>query len=359
MVVQHNLSAMNTNRQLGISTGALSKSTEKLSSGYRINRAGDDAAGLKISEKMRSQIRGLDQASDNAENGISLIQTAEGALNETHSILQRMNQLAVQGANDTNEDIDRDAINDELRALTFEIDRISSTTQFNRKNLLDGTLEDNRLQIGANVGQNITINIGNMDAEHIGLKVTQFTTFAFEVGGQSVKGFATSGEARTAAQNAAYTQHTAEVTTLSNGKYEYKDVKYATLDSVKVAVGSRNGVNGKYTAANKMKSVTQSVRVAVDNFTAANQTLSKVQAAINKVSSQRSALGALQNRLEHTIANLDTASENTSAAESQIRDVDMASEMVNYSKNNILSQAGQSMLAQANQSTQGALSLLR
>ena len=354
MVVQHNLSAMNTNRQLGISTGALSKSTEKLSSGYRINRAGDDAAGLKISEKMRSQIRGLDQASDNAENGISLIQTAEGALNETHSILQRMNQLAVQGANDTNEDIDRDAINDELRALTFEIDRISSTTQFNRKNLLDGTLEDNRLQIGANVGQNITINIGNMDAEHIGLKVTSFKTFGYTVGGQSVKGYDSASAAFNAAKNVAYTQHTGSVTALSNGKYKYNNKSYATLSAVKTAVASNNNIF----STKGLKSVKQSVRVAVDNFTVANQTLSKVQAAINKVSSQRSALGALQNRLEHTIANLDTASENTSAAESQIRDVDMASEMVAYSKNNILSQAGQSMLAQANQSTQGALSLL-
>ena len=354
MVVQHNLSAMNTNRQLGISTGELSKSTEKLSSGYRINRAGDDAAGLKISEKMRSQIRGLNQASDNAENGISLIQTAEGALNETHAILQRMNQLAVQGANDTNEDIDRDAINDELRALTEEIDRISSTTQFNKKNLLDGTLKDTKLQIGANVGQNIAITIGNMDAENIGLKVTKFATYGTTVGGQSVKGFASKDEAFAAAKNLAYTQHTAEVKA-SGGKYIYSGAKFNTLESVKTAVGKTYAVS----KAADMKSVVQSVRVAVDNFAEANKTLSKVQAAINKVSSQRSALGALQNRLEHTIANLDTASENTSAAESQIRDVDMAAEMVGYSKSNILSQAGQSMLAQANQSTQGVLSLLR
>ena len=355
MVVQHNLSSMNTNRQLGISTNELSKSTEKLSSGYRINRAGDDAAGLKISEKMRSQIRGLDQASDNAANGISLIQTAEGALNETHAILQRMNELAVQGANDTNEDIDRDAINEELRALTEEIDRISSTTQFNKKNLLDGTLEDTKLQIGANVGQNIAITINNMDAEHIGLSAMTVSTFAATVGGQSVKGFETSEAARAAAQNLAYTQHTASVTTSTDGKYVFNDTAYATLDSVKFAVGSNYGV----ASADSMDEVVQSVRVAVDNFTTANKTLSKVQVAINTVSSQRSALGALQNRLEHTIANLDTASENTSAAESQIRDVDMAAEMVNYSKSNILSQAGQSMLAQANQSTQGVLSLLR
>ena len=354
MVVQHNLSAMNTNRQLGISTADLSTATEKLSSGYRINRAADDAAGLKISEKMRSQIRGLDQASDNAENGISLIQTAEGALTETHAILQRMNQLAVQGANDTNEDIDRDAINDELRALTEEIDRIASTTQFNKKNLLDGTLRDNRLQIGANVGQNITINIGNMDAENIGLKVTSFVTFAATVGGQSVKGFQTASKALDQARNVAYTQHTVSVTD-NAGKYVFNTKCYVTLQSVKIAVASQYGIH----SVKNMTSVKQCTRVAVDNFTVANQTLSKVQAAINSVSSQRSALGALQNRLEHTIANLDTASENTSAAESQIRDVDMAAEMVTYSKNNILQQAGQSMLAQANQSTQGVLSLLQ
>ena len=354
MVVQHNLSAMNTNRQLGISTADLSTATEKLSSGYRINRAADDAAGLKISEKMRSQIRGLDQASDNAENGISLIQTAEGALTETHAILQRMNQLAVQGANDTNEDIDRDAINDELRALTEEIDRIASTTQFNKKNLLDGTLRDNRLQVGANVGQNITINIGNMDAENIGLKVTQFYTYGTTINGQSIKGFQTTSKELDQARNVAYTQHTVSVTD-NAGKYVFNAKCYVTLQSVKIAVASQYNIH----SVGNMTSVQQCARVAVDNFTVANQTLSKVQAALNSVSSQRSALGALQNRLEHTIANLDTASENTSAAESQIRDVDMAAEMVTYSKNNILQQAGQSMLAQANQSTQGVLSLLQ
>ena len=355
MVVQHNLSSMNTNRQLGISTAQLATSTEKLSSGYRINRAADDAAGLKISEKMRSQVRGLDQASDNAENGISLIQTAEGALTETHAILQRMNQLAVQGANDTNEDIDRDAINDELRALTFEIDRISSTTQFNKKNLLDGTLQNNRLQIGANVGQNIVINIDNMDAENIGLKVTSFTTYGYTINGQSVKGYETASTALEQARNVAYTQHTGEVSTVG-GKYLLSNKSFTTLHSVKIAIASAK--EGIYSVGN-MVATKHSTRVAVDNFTVANQTLSKVQAAINKVSSTRSALGALQNRLEHTIANLDTSSENTSAAESQIRDVDMATEMVAYSKSNILQQAGQSMLAQANQSTQGVLGLLQ
>ena len=159
MVVQHNLTAMNANRQLGVTTGQQSKSSEKLSSGYRINRAGDDAAGLKISENMRSQVRGLNKASSNAQDGVSLIQTAEGALNEAHSILQRMNELAVQGANDTNEDIDRDAINQELEALTTELDRISTTTQFNKQNLLDGDFVDKNLQVGANSNQNISITI--------------------------------------------------------------------------------------------------------------------------------------------------------------------------------------------------------
>ena len=174
MVVQHNLTAMNANRQLGITTGAQAKSSEKLSSGYRINRAGDDAAGLKISEKMRSQIRGLDKASSNAQDGISLIQTAEGALNEAHSILQRMNELAVQGANDTNQSIDRDAINDELEALTTELDRISETTQFNKQNLLDGTFSDKKLQVGANTDQKIEVSIGNMNATSLGLTNISF-----------------------------------------------------------------------------------------------------------------------------------------------------------------------------------------
>ena len=169
MVVQHNLTAMNANRQLGITTNAQAKSSEKLSSGYRINRAGDDAAGLKISEKMRSQIRGLDKASSNAQDGISLIQTAEGALGEAHSILQRMNELAVQGANDTNESIDRDAINEELSALTSELDRIASTTQFNKQNLLDGSFTSKNLQVGANSDQKISISIGEMNSKALGL----------------------------------------------------------------------------------------------------------------------------------------------------------------------------------------------
>lgn len=269
MVIQHNLTAMNTNRQLGITTGNQAKSTEKLSSGYRINRAGDDAAGLTISEKMRSQIRGLNKASANAEDGVSLIQTAEGALNEAHSILQRMNELATQAANDTNTSSDRTAVQKEIDALTLELSRIASTTQFNTMNLLSGSFAGKNLQVGALEGQKISISISTMNAKALGV-----------------------------------------------------------------------------------------ASLKVSSFGKAGSAMTLIQKAISKVSTQRSALGALQNRLEHTIANLDTTSENTSAAESRIRDVDMAEEMVEYSKNNILAQAGQSMLAQANQSTQGVLSLL-
>ena len=275
MVVQHNLQAANTNRQLGITTSAQAKSTEKLSSGYKINRAADDAAGLSISEKMRKQIRGLDKASSNAQDGVSLVQTAEGALNETHSILQRMNELATQAANGTNTTVDRSAIKAELDQLTSEIDRIQSTTQFNTMNLLDGTFSGTtnkmKLQVGALSGQSIDFSIANMCASKIGLKAD----------------------------------------------------------------------------------------LSVSTFTKAGSYMKSVQDAIEVVSKQRSAMGAIQNRLEHTIANLDTTSENTQSAESRIRDTDMASEMVTYSKNNILAQAGQSMLAQANQSTQGVLSLLQ
>ena len=272
MEVQHNLSAMNTNRQMGTVTNALSKSTEKLSSGYKINRAADDAAGLSISEKMRSQIRGLDKASSNAEDGISLIQVAEGALNESHSILQRMNELATQAANDTNTTSDREAIQSEISQLTSELDRIYSTTQFNTMNLLDGNFTGKSLQVGALSGQIISLSINSMKASAIGIKASS---------------------------------------------------------------------------------------ISVSSNSAAGKSMSLIQLAINTVSQERSKLGALQNRLEHTINNLDTTSENTSAAESRIRDTDMATEMVEYSKNNILSQAGQSMLSQANQQTQGVLSLLQ
>ena len=270
MVVQHNMSALNANRQLGVTVGTLAKSTEKLSSGYRVNRAADDAAGLSISEKMRSQIKGLNKASSNAQDGISLVQTAEGALNEAHSSLQRMNELATQAANDTNTDVDRDAIQAEVDALGSELNRIASTTQFNTMNLLDGTYKAKSLQVGSLEGQKIGLSIDAMSGD------------ALSVTGLDVASFGSAGSAMT-----------------------------------------------------------------------------KVQSAIDKISTQRSALGAVQNRLEHTVKNLDNVAENTQAAESRIRDTDMAAEMVQYSATNIIQQAGQSMLSQANSQTQGVLSLLQ
>lgn len=390
MVVQHNLTAMNANRQLGITTGAQAKSSEKLSSGYRINRAGDDAAGLKISEKMRSQIRGLDKASDNAQDGISLIQTAEGALNEAHSILQRMNELSVQGANDTNQSIDRDAINQELTALTEELDRISETTQFNKQNLLDGSFSNKKLQVGANAGQSINISIGNMNADTLGLKSIKYFEGreSHSYSGISYMGteytYDTSKKADlnkklfvSAAKKTGQAAFTDDMIALStNGKF-YASTKEFTGRESAVKLGKdllankyKKAASAAWTALlNSAKTTTQTVggfgafatlnSPNVGNYDKANATLQAVQGAINLVSTQRSALGALQNRLEHTVANLDNVSENTSSAESRIRDTDMADEMVEYSKNNILGQAGQSMLAQANQSTQGVLSLLQ
>jgi len=271
MVVQHNLTAMNSNRMLGLTTNAQAKSTEKLSSGYKVNRAADDAAGLAISEKMRRQIKGLTQASANAQDGISAVQTAEGALNEVHDMLQRMNVLANQASNDTMTTKDREYLNSEVQALKSEINRVASTTTFNEQNLLDGSFTAKNLQVGAESGQFIGISIVKMSASGIG-----------------ISGVSVSGSTNANAQSA----------------------------------------------------------------------IQKIKDALASVSKQRSDLGAVQNRLEHTINNLDNVVENTTAAESQIRDTDMATEMVKYSNNQILSQAGTSMLAQANQSNQGVLSLL-
>jgi flagellin len=270
MVVQHNMQAMNANRQLGVTTDSQRKVTEKLSSGYKVNRAADDAAGLTISEKMRSQIRGLTQASANAQDGVSVVQTAEGALTEVHSMLQRMNELAVKAANGTNTTADRTAIQSEISALTSEISRVAQSTQFNTLDLLKGTFKK-AIQVGAaNVAeQRISISIAGMSATSLQVN---------------------------------------------------------NVD-VKTSAGAQDAIQ-------------------------------KITKAIAQVSKQRSDLGAIQNRLEHTIANLDNVVENTTAAESQIRDTDMAKTMVEYTKNNILSQAGTAMLAQANQSTQNVLSLL-
>ena len=395
MVVQHNLTAMNSNRQLGVTTSAQAKSVEKLSSGYRINRAGDDAAGLKISEKMRSQVRGLNRASTNAQDGVSLIQTAEGALNEAHSILQRMNELAVQGANDTNENIDREAINEELDALTTELDRISSTTQFNKQNLLDGSFKNKKLQVGANADQNIEISIGSMNAKTLGLKDVSGTIEKTAQEGVNPVAIKYQGMSYTYRPKSSLDKNTANAISVfkkqlsgkytsanyaaqfENGKVFYKslvnDKTYSTVSkavagdvsaakqamSADVKKNINTYLQTSAVTAKALSSYTQNGNARVDTYEMANNSITAIQDAINKVSSQRSALGALQNRLEHTIANLDNVAENTQAAESRIRDTDMASEMVEYSKNNILAQSGQSMLAQSNQSTQGVLSLLQ
>lgn len=395
MVVQHNLTAMNANRQLGVTSGAQAKSAEKLSSGYKINRAGDDAAGLKISEKMRSQIRGLNKASDNAQDGISLIQTAEGALNESHSILQRMNELAVQGANDTNQSIDRDAINQELDALTEELNRISETTQFNKQNLLDGNFKDKNLQVGANAKQKIAISIDCMNADALGLgketvkqggntpKKVVYNGMSFTYNkdddvatnkANAIAAFQKSISQKIGSKGnfiAQYDDTTGSIyykATIDGKEKRFADASTAQksylADQKAIVSKAINDDFQKYVKTSKASATAGGNgeirnKARVDDYEAANNTITYVQNAINTVSTQRSALGALQNRLEHTVANLDNVSENTQSAESRIRDTDMASEMVQYSKNNILAQAGQSMLAQANQSTQGVLSLLQ
>ena len=346
---------------------------------------------------MRSQIRGLDKASSNAQDGISLIQTAEGALNEAHSILQRMNELAVQGANDTNENIDRDAINEELDALTTELDRISTTTQFNKQNLLDGSFQNKNLQVGANADQKIKVSIGNMNAQTLGLRSVQKnyapnaqtgttvksinyrgTSYAYVASKTMDANVSAAKSTFAAAISGKYTSANYVQTYDSDTKSAYyvgmEDGKrYSSVSAAKAAdianakSAMKKSVDDNLndyiaTSASKataLSAYTEVGRVSVDNYDVANKSITAIQEAINKVSSQRSSLGAIQNRLEHTVANLDNVSENTQSAESRIRDTDMASEMVNYSKNNILAQAGQSMLTQANQSTQGVLSLLQ
>ena len=278
MIINHNIMALNTHRQLAFNNTNVQKSMEKLSSGLRINRAGDDAAGLAISEKMRAQIRGLNMASKNAQDGISLIQTAEGALNESHAILQRMRELAVQAANDTNTDADRAELQKEVDQLAEELTRIAENTEFNTQKLLDGTFTGT-FHIGANEGQNITLTIDAMDAVTLG-------------------------------------------------------------------VGTDDG-SGSITG------------IDISTQTAADSAITTINDAIEQVSAQRANLGAVQNRLEHTINNLGTSSENLTAAESRIRDVDMAKEMMEFTKNNILAQAANAMLAQANQQPQQVLQLLR
>ena len=388
MVVQHNMQAANANRMLGITTSAQSKSTEKLSSGYKINRAADDAAGLAISEKMRSQIRGLDRASTNAQDGVSVVQTAEGALNEVHSMLQRMNELATQAANDTNTSQDRTQIQSEINQLTSEIDRVQSTTQFNTMNLLDGSFSKKRLQVGSKEGQTITLSIDNMSSASLGIKdpfnkVKVYSTadlsevdsdanavYAFK--GKDSKIYALDGKPKTAADIKAGVEASDSVTfTQDSTTGLYYQNKVGTDGKVTAGTDAEwaKSSDGKYykvdktaltaTANTVMELDNEGGSVSVKDNESAGKAMTSIQSAIDKVSTQRANLGAVQNRLEHTIANLDNVSENTQAAESRIRDTDMAKEMVTYSKNNILQQAGQSMLAQANQSNQGVLSLLQ
>ena len=461
MVVQHNMQAANANRMLNITTGAQSKSTEKLSSGYRINRAADDAAGLSISEKMRKQIRGLDKASSNAEDGVSSVQTAEGALTEVHSMLQRMNELAVQASNGTNSDTDRGAIQDEISQLTTEIDRVAETTKFNETYLLKGgngtkdvymnghdaglkgTLTDSattatfKVAAGAlDAGKSVTIGgkdytIGSTLAETKALanaavtaKSTSFTVddtkYNVAADGKITKDGDTTevivndivkigskvsydGKTLTAAdidtttgvdksdssvisaahavdlmekeltaannigatKTAATAEKAADYTSKDGVTFNIKKGTAEVADklSFSLHVGSDADMTNKITVdietMNSSYLGIKGLNVNDDSGIAGTYAIDAISDALQKVSEQRSSLGAVQNRLEHTIDNLDNVVENTTSAESRIRDTDMAEEMVNYSKNNILAQAGQSMLAQANQSNQGVLSLLQ
>ena len=486
MVVQHNMQAMNANRMLNITTGQQAKSTEKLSSGYKINRAADDAAGLTISEKMRKQIRGLDQASTNAQDGVSSVQTAEGALTEVHSMLQRMNELAVQAANGTNAESDRQAIQDEIDQLTTEIDRVAETTKFNEIYLLKGdseggtkteklaahdaglagTLVDNgdtatftakALKHGEEIniagksytvdgvtkpntnsiaqgttgaagvkgtytfalagmqadlngkatftidGKDYTIDVAkDDDATAIGTKLataldgkiddglgTKYAvtnnagTLTFEAGKVGANNKAITGAYKPlengttvtdiynkmkdelATASSIGTDTAATVTNNNDGTFTITkgSVSVAESLSFNLHVGAdadlTNKINVNIETMNSAYLGIKNLNVTDKTGTAATYAVDAIADAVAKVSSQRSALGAVQNRLEHTIDNLDNVVENTTSAESRIRDTDMAEEMVNYSKNNILAQAGQSMLAQANQSTQGVLSLLQ
>ncbi len=448
MVVQHNMQAANANRMLNVTTSAQSKSTEKLSSGYKINRAADDAAGLTISEKMRKQIKGLDRASTNAEDGVSAVQTAEGALTEVHSMLQRMNELATQSANGTNSNTDRKAIQDEIDQLTTEIDRVSETTKFNETYLLKGdgaekahnvnahdagldgvTLTDKgntvevtlkelnagdkisiagkNYTIGATVdqakklydgiakGNKITVNgttyeladatdaakgqISKTDLDGLidkGTTVEYGNKKAYVINDKATTGIDDNDSSVVTAAKA-YELESAEIVkassigtdtkatagtltnntfTLTKGKVNYNDAL-----SFNLHVGADADMTNKITVnIDSMNSAGLGVKgIKADTEQDATYAIDAIADAISTVSSQRSSLGAVQNRLEHTINNLDNVVENTTSAESRIRDTDMAKEMVNYSKNNILAQAGQSMLAQANQSNQGVLSLLQ
>src|SRR5690625_595186 len=342
MIINHNISALNTHRQLGANTNAVQSSLEKLSSGLKINRAGDDAAGLAISEKMRGQIRGLEMATKNAQDGISLIQTAEGALNESHAILQRMRELAVQAASDTNTEADRAELQKEVDQLAEELTRIADNTEFNTQKLLNGEFKAT-FHIGANEGQNISIDIGAMGAE------------ALKVGEVAVAG----SDGRITVRGTEYTFHDVNSVIVDEVKDENGDV---VTEAITADVAGYYAEDGTFLfAADEALSDGDKVAFGIDisSQESADAAITTINDAIETVSSERSKLGAVQNRLEHTINNLGASAENLQAAESRIRDVDMAKEMMEFTKNNILTQAAQAMLAQANQVPQGVLQLLR
>ena len=403
MRINNNIMALNAHRQLSINNTNTQKSLEKLSSGYRINRAGDDAAGLSISEKMRAQIRGLNMASKNAQDGISLIQTAEGALNEVHEILQRMRELAVQAANDTNQDVDRKAIQDEVDQLAVEITRIANNTEFNNKKLLNGDLETVGLtfHIGANKDQNMSLTINDMSSKTLEVQDTVYSkevisdSKLYVVSRTNDKTIKIQFSASDDNNNPAVTKTTANydsdtgIITITlkqeagNGTPgsvadNYGDIK-AALESVAEEAGimviTVDDFNGDATVSEAPQAVDIKgasdwelsddissklgiLGINVSTKEAANDAIDKIDQAIRKVSTERSKLGAVQNRLEHTIKNLDTSAENLAAAESRIRDVDMAKEMMEFTKQNILQQAATAMLAQANMAPQTVLKLL-
>ncbi|CAH1054240.1 flagellin [Paenibacillus pseudetheri] len=401
MIINHNIAAMNTHRQLTANTANTNKNIEKLSSGLRINRAGDDAAGLAISEKMRGQIRGLDMASKNSQDAISLIQTAEGALNESHSILQRMRELSVQSSNDTNTDADRKELQSEVKQLVTELDRIGNTTEFNTKKLLDGSAKGVTEAVAgtAKVNNNSGVKIAASEITALNTKAGTAATKSNVDGAYMIVRTGTNGaagafdatdykiigpngkEITTAATNITITDtavafgtdilagaaslavtsmnamKVGESMTFVFGKDEAANDKLD--DSIMTQIGANAGQTA-FISMGDMRAEALGVKtIDISSKFGAATAIETVQNAMQKVSSQRSSLGAMQNRLEHTINNLGAASENLSAAESRIRDVDMAKEMMQQTKNNILAQASQAMLAQANQQPQGVLQLLR
>lgn len=418
MRIQNNIAAMNSHRQLGLGTTAGAKSMEKLSSGFRINRAGDDAAGLAISEKMRGQIRGLNQASRNSQDGISMIQTAEGALNETHAILQRMRELAVQSATDTNTGADRVNVQDEMDQLTKEITRIADTTEFNTMKLLDGSKGSRVAAAVTNLNSNTALkgaagvaiasatkltDLSDAAGASLGISTGDTITVSFVKDGVTITNdikVATGGEALTKlttggnfgvtiSAGTGATTGALSFTAIGTGfagaingltitvKSSTGEVKQAATNALSAFSETRAAQNQRLDGSANLQigaNEGQSINLSIENMSAAalgvkdlkagtqlqaSVAINVIDAATVKVSAERSKLGAVQNRLEHTIKNLDTASENLQASESRIRDVDMAKEMMEFTKNNILQQAAQAMLAQANQAPQGVLQLLR